>query len=305
MRKIKAAIYDTDNEYRERFADYLMNYKTEEIELSVFSEEVYFLEALNVEKYHLLILGCGYEEILCKVKLFESPILILTDCDTASDGKENLDFADTQIVSTRKYQSMDVITKKIQLMTEKIKVQKNPIMSRKLEVVGIISPIKHEMQMMFSLLYAQNMAKDGRVLYLNLMEFSGFSELFEEMEQDLSDFMILIRNQEWNVEAFYSCIYEMEDFSYICPFTNPEHVKEITKEDIKTLLEIVEKYTDYQTVILDIGLGMAEYGQVLLGCDKIYCLEKKGYLFEVQTIQFLAYMEKLGDGEVVERIESI
>lgn len=315
MTKIRAAIYDTDNVYRERFADYLMNYKTEEMELSVFSEEVYFLEALNVEKYHLLILGCGYEEILCKVRLFESPVLILTEYDTSKDDisnndividvKERFDVTNSQLVYTPKYQSMDIIMKKIQLMTETIRVQKNPIISRKLEVVGIISPIKHEMQMMFSLLYAQNAAREGRVLYINLMEFSGFSELFEEMEHDLGDFMILLRNHEWNVEALYSCIYEMEEFSYICPFTNPENVKEITKTDVKKLLEIVAKYTDYETIILDIGVGMAEYGQVLLSCDKIYCLEKKGYLFEIQTAQFLKYMEKLGDGMSVEQIETI
>ncbi len=304
MTKIKAAIYDTDNEYRKRFADYLMNYKTEEMEISVFSEEIYFLEALDVETYHLLVLGCGYEEVLSKIKPCRIPILILTEY-IRCDVKEFLDFEDGKISYIHKYQSMDIITKKIQLMTENVRVEKIPTMSRSLEVIGIISPIKHEMQMMFSLLYAQNMAREGRILYINLMEFSGFSELFEEMEHDLSDFMMLIRNHEWKVEELYSCIYEMQDFSYICPFANPENVKEITNEDVKNLLKVLEKYTDYQKVILDIGVGMAEYGEVLLNCNKIYCLGKKGYLFEVQTTQFFTYMEKLADGVLTERIEVI
>ena len=58
-------------------------------------------------------------------------------------------------------------------------------------------------------------------------------------------------------------------------------------------------------MILDIGMGILGYGQVLLNCDKVYCLEKKGYLFEVQTTQFFAYIEKLGEKRFAERIESI
>jgi len=95
--------------------------------------------------------------------------------------------------------------------------------TRRLEVVGVFSPIKHEMQMMFSLLYARNAAKNGKVLYINLMEFSGFSELFGETEYDLSDVMMLLRNEEYTVEDIGSYIYEMDQFSYICPFTNPEN----------------------------------------------------------------------------------
>ncbi len=305
MTKIKAAIYDTDKGYRERFVDYLMNYKAEEMELSVFSEETYFLDALNVDKYHLFVLGCGYEEVLFKVKAMGIPILILAEY-MQDYVKESLDFEDKQIFYTSKYQSMDVITKRMQLMTEGMWTHKMPMTgSRRLEVIGVFSPVKHEMQMMFSLLYARNVVREGKVLYINLMEFSGFSELFGERDYDLSDVMMLIRNEGYVAEDIHSYIYEMDNFSYICPSTNPENVKEIKGSDIKKLLEILADYTDYQTIILDIGTGITDYGEILLNCNKIYCLEKRGYLFEIQIIQFYAYLEKLGEAVFLERIESI
>lgn len=305
MAKIKVAIYDKDKGYRERFVDYLMNHKAQELELSVFSEETYFLSALDVDKYHLLVVGCGYEEILFHVKARGIPILILTEY-MQDYVKESLDLEDKHIFYTTKYQSMDVITKRMQLMTESIRTHKMSVTgSRRLEVIGVFSPVKHEMQMMFSLLYARNAVKNGSVLYINLMEFSGFSELFGEREYDLSDVVLLVRNEGYASDDIQSYIYEMDNFSYICPFTNPENVKEVRGGDIKKILEMLAEYTDYQTIILDIGTGITDYGEILLNCDKIYSLEKRGYLFEIQIIQFYVYLEKLGDAVFLERIESV
>ena len=305
MAKIKAAIYDKDKEYRERFVDYLMQYKAEEMELSVFSEETYFLNALHVDNYHLVILGCGYEELLFQIKSIGIPILILTEY-MQDYVRESLDLEDKQIFYTTKYQSMDVITKRMLLMTEGMRVHKMPVTgSHKLEIIGVFSPIKHELQMMFSLLYAGNLGKEEKVLYINLMEFSGFSELFGEQDYDLSDVIMLIRNDGYISKDIHTYIYEMDHFSYICPFTNPENVKEVKESDIKKLLELIAEYTDYRTIILDIGTGITDYGKLLLNCNKIYSLEKRGYLFEIQIIQFYAYLEKLGDSSLLERIESI
>ena len=213
---------------------------------------------------------------------------------------------DTQIFYTTKYQSMDVITKRMQLMTEGMWIHKIPVIrSRELEVIGIFSPVKHELQMMFSMLYAQNAGKEEKVLYINLMEFSGFSELFGERDYDLSDVMMFVRNESYTLEDIHTYIYDMENFSCIWPFTNPENVKEVKGSDVKKLLEWITEYTDYQTIILDIGMGITDYGELLLNCNKIYSLEKRGYLFEVQIIQFYSYLEKLGDISFLERIESV
>ena len=56
MAKMRVAIYDTDTAYRERFTDYLMSYKSQEMELSIFTKQEYFLEKVNVDKYQLLVL---------------------------------------------------------------------------------------------------------------------------------------------------------------------------------------------------------------------------------------------------------
>ncbi len=305
MAKIRVAIFDADKGYRERFADYLMSYKAMEMDLAVFTKQEFLFEALGVDKFHLLVLGCGYEEVLARVKATRVPTLVLTEyvhsyvCETVGQ-------TDERIAYTSKYQSMDIITQKMQTMAEAVwgHGDRNSIY-RELEVVGIFSPVKHEMQMLFSLLYAKNLGKDRKVLYINLLAFSGFSEMFGNTDYDLGDAILQVREPVVRMERLLECIYEGEDFSYISPFVNPENIREITAEDVKGLLKIVGEHTDYQTVILDIGINVREFAEIFLMCSKLYCLGRKGYLFEAQMRQFLAYLEKVVDAAFLERIRKI
>ena len=305
MSKIKIAIYDVDKGYRERFADYLMSYKAEEMEIFVFSGEQYFFEALDVDKYHLFVLGNGYEAVLSRVKILKTPTLVLAEY-VQSFVRESIESVDEQIVFTSRYQSMDVITRQMKLMTEKARGNErtNLIVAEK-EIIGIFSPVKHEMQMLFSLLYAKCSAKPGGVLYINLLEFSGFSELFGETEFDLGDIILLLRDGCVSSEMLHKCIYDMEGFSYISPLKNPESMKEITGEDISRLIDVVSRYTDFKTVIIDMGICMSDFVEVLIQCSTLLCLSKSGYLFESQTKQFFSYLEKMIDEAFLERIQMI
>ena len=94
-------------------------------------------------------------------------------------------------------------------------------------------------------------------------------------------------------------------FIYLTFFVNPENIREVTSEDIEQLLRWIRLETDYQTVVLDIGTNVRGVAKVLAVCSKIYCLRKKGYLFEIQMQQFLAYMEKAEEEDVLNRMEQI
>lgn len=301
MAKIKVAIYDVDKGYRERFADYLMNYKPQEIEVSVFSQMQYFMDRLRVDKYQLLVLGCGYEEALRQVQGTKIPVLVLTEY-MQSYVKETVGFEEEQILYTSKYQSMDVITRQMQFMVQKQNSKGKHVSTEDLEIVGVISPNRHEMQMFFSLLYARNLAE--KVLYINLLELSGFAELFGDTEYDMGDVILQLR-EEARAENVLSYIYQLEGISYISPLKSPESVREITEADIRRLLKFVTDYTDYRMVILDLSVTMAGLAEVLLQCSKIYCLTKKGYYYEMQRKQFSDYLEKLVDAAFLERLVSV
>lgn len=304
MAKIKVAIFDADQSYRERFADYLMNHKAAEMELAVFTNEQFFFHAVDVDKFHLFVLGGGYEAVLPRARAKKVPVLVLTEC-AQSYVRETIQMLDEQVVYTSKYQSMDVITQKMQMLTDmkwshgEVRMLQNP------EIVGVISPVSHEMQMLFSLLLARNVAREKRVLYINMLEFPGFSEMFKDAEYDLSDAILQVRESEVKEERLRACIYELDGFSYISPVANPENLREITEVDVQRLLEVMVEYMDYQVIILDVGLNIAGFADILPTCDRIFSLEKRGYLFETRTRQFYAYMEKIVDEVFVDRIHRL
>ena len=303
MAKIKVAVFDADRQYRERFAAYLMSYKSQEIDLAVYSGITYFLEALEVENYHLLVLGCGYEEILPRVRARQTPVLVLSNPDFV---RESFGIDDAQVSYVPKYQSMDVITHQMYLMTEaRRSLREVDIGMETLSVVGIFSPVRHEMQMFFSLLYAQNEQIRGKVLYLNLMEFSGFCGLFGEEQYDLGDLIIQIREEKIKKESVLACIYEGEKFSYVQPFCNPESVKELTGKDVKRLLEFVAEQTDFQTVVIDFGGMMEGFHELVSCCTKIYCVSRNGQFYENVVQQFLNYLKTITSEDLVSGVKIV
>ena len=300
MTKAKVAVFDKDKGYRERFADYLMNYKAAEMELAVFTSASFFQEALNEQKFHLVVLGKGYEEVLSRVKTKCVPVLILTEY-VESYVNESTEMLEERVVYLSKYQSMDGITKQMQLMTNgKGKVQ---VVNGGLEIIGVISPVRHEMQMLFSMLFAKNTARKERVLYINLLNFSGFSEIFGELEYDIGDMVLLLREENSKKESLLECIYENEMFSYIPPFLNPENVQEFSSLDIANLLEWIRINTEFRVIVLDIGTNVKNLVGILSLCTRIFCLNKRGYLFDVQRKQFELYLERAVEHNLRERME--
>ena len=298
MAKIKVAIYDADKGYRERFADYLMNHKASEMELAVFTNEQFFFEALDVDKFHLFVLGGGYETVLPRARAKKVPVLVLME-SAQSYVKETIQMMDEQVVYTSRYQSMDVITQKMQVLADvKHSYSDMKVLRRNPEIVGIVSPVSHEMQILFSLLLARNVAREQKVLYVNLLEFAGFAEIF-------NDAILQVREVKVKEERLRACIYEADGFSYISPILNPENVREITGEDLSRLLDVVTEYMDYQMIVVDIGLNVAGFAEILPVCDRVFSLEKRGYLFETRTKQFLSYLERAVDEAFVERIHRL
>ena len=143
------------------------------------------------------------------------------------------------------------------------------------------------------------------MLYINLLEFSGFSEIFEEAESDIGDVIMRVREGNLKREVLSASIYATEGFSYIAPPVNPESIIEITGEDIRKVLEWTIKETDFEIIILDVGTNVKGFPNIVSICSKMYCLGKKGYLYEVQMRQFLSYLERAVDETYLERIEQV
>ena len=318
MTKRKIAICDSDALYRERFAAYLLSHKSEEMDIHVFSTIDIFLENMQKEDYDLVLLEESMGKIAAEAGGLKMPVLILTSdvgeyvaeevpqmAQTVQDSQEKKKIWEPSYTS--KFQPMDAMLRKIYLMTDtKEHRKRGQYALSEMEVVGVCSPIHHEMQQLFSIVHAMQMSGQKRILYLNFLEYSGFLELFaQNCEYDMGDLIIRLRNGKLTSELFRQCVYEMRDISYIAPFQNPENIQEFCLQDYQLLLGYLAEYTDYEMVIVDLGGGMKSVLHLLAECSHIFCLMKDGFFYQCQLKEFLEYAQKMGEEALLQKMEII
>ena len=288
MDKVTVAVCDIDTEYRDRFVTYLVERKTGKYAVYAFSTVEHFLDALSKQIFEVVVFGRGFEEAKGVVRERNIPLLILKD-----DTTECLEEVD-KIVSVFRYQPVEAILHEMQVLLGNH--YKEVVLDRTishLEVIGVYSPICHEMQMPFSIVFAEMMAERRKVLYVNLMQYSGFLEVFGlSGRYDIGDIILRLRNNRLCAETFLKCLYESNRVHYIPPFHNPEDLRNFTLRDYMALMEFLEKSTNFEVVIFDFGKGLESFPKMLRACGSVYCPMKTGYFYECRLNEFLSYLEK-------------
>ena len=308
MNKIAVAVCDTDREYRDRFVTYLVERKAEEYAVSAFSMPEKLLEALEEEKPDLAICGTGFEEMAERLAGYDIPVLVLQE--TMADAvAESVTYGSVP-ESCRgicRYQSMEVILHEVQVMTlTGAGSRRMENVGTGMEVIGVYSPICHEMQMPFSMVLSSVLAKQRRILYINLMQNTGFLQLFDsQAEYDIGDLTLRLRRGTTESEQFFQSIYEMGDFSYVAPFRNPEQLGEFQMDDYRKLLAHLEENTKFDTVVFDFGTGIPSIAAFLEECSSIYCPVKEGYFYECQKAEFVHYLEQVKPDGMSERLQFV
>ena len=101
------------------------------------------------------------------------------------------------------------------------------MLKKKVEIVGIYSPVGRCMKTSLALTYGQLLAREHKVLYLNLEEYAGFETLLEETyEADLTDLLYFARLGSGNlVYRLGSLICHLGALDYIPPAFCPEDLR--------------------------------------------------------------------------------
>ncbi len=310
MGKITVAVCDTDNGYRERFVTYLVEHKSGEYAVHAFSAVEHFLDALKKQMFDVVIFGRGFAEAENQVHMRKIPSVVLKDT-VPERLKENpgyrVEEETERQVSVFRYQPMEAIIHEVRILTGG-KTEQEPSDKRvsRLEVIGVYSPIGHEMQMPFTTVFAELLAEKRKVLYVNFMQYSGFLQLFGLPGQyDVGDIILRLRNKRLYAETFLKCVYESSRMHYIPPFHNPENFDDFSIGDYLALLGFLEDNTDFETVVFDFGDGIERFSEVLDTCTSIYCPMKTGFFYECRLNQFLEYLENGAAKEVRERLHMI
>lgn len=297
MEKIMA-VYDVDPVYAQRFAD-VANAK-ERVPFTVipFSSLETLREYARSHVVEILLISVSVPLELVK-GIAAGSVVTLAEGEVVSTVDS--------YPSVYKYQSADSVIREV--MTYYCQSpEQNPVvlLGKKARVLGIYSPLGRCLKTSLALTMGQQLAKEGKVLYVGLDEFSGFSRILDgQCKSDFSDVLYYLRQDGLNVMRLRSIVYTWKDMDYISPVKYPEDLEQMTGEEAGILVERLSGQMGYEYVIVDVGRLGRNIIPVLNQCDVIYMPVKEDGVSSAKLEEFDAYLDITGNGAVSDRIRRV
>jgi len=146
-----------------------------------------------------------------------------------------------------KYQASDSLVAEV--MEDYAAERRTPqaLLKKDMCCIAIYSPIKRVLKTSFALTLGQLLAKDRKVLYLNMESCSGFSRLMEkEFTADISDLMYFIKRDGGSlVYKLQGIVQSLGNLDYVPPALSPMDIRSVECKEWLSLLEEVESYSTY------------------------------------------------------------
>lgn len=157
-----------------------------------------------------------------------------------------------------------------------------------MKIIGIYTPIHKCLQTTFAVTLGQILARNQDVLYLNFEFYSGFSRLLnQEFQSDLSDLVYFFSCVREKFSVKLSSITEqLGDMDYIPPATSYLALKKIPKSLWIELFREIEKFSNYEFLILDLTEALDGVFDILRQCDYVYTICKEDPASEVKIKQY-------------------
>lgn len=205
--------------------------------------------------------------------------------------------AEVDYPSAYKYQSSESILREVLscYTREEAVTDSAPWCGRRTRIYGVYSPIKRCGKTGFALMLGQVLAEQGRVLYLNFEEYSGFRELFGQEESDMSELMLhLLQEQSGLFGKLKELVRSLGKMDYIPPGVCHADFLELNRTHWERLLECIREEGLYDAVILDLGTATDALFQILEQCDAVYMPVKEDTVSQAKLQQFFWVCEGIG-----------
>lgn len=284
MIRLRIAVLDQDREYLERLQAYLIQRKDIFFQILIYSDPNSYIQSKK-QVDALLVTGDFWEAVVGKREGVKEILLHEGWIPKAAEG----------VFTIAKYQSAENLLRQVSAVFWQEKEKEGNICyAKQAKLIGVYSPMHIGSQLLVTMTMAKIIGEQEKVLYVNLMEHSGFYSLTEtEPKEDIGDLLYgMLENDNDFTVGLHSIRKTYANFDYIPPITNPEHLSETPKELYEKLFRELKYKSGYDTVIIDFGrvfLGFAELVTVL---EKLYCIGRNGKMDCCSMDEFEEYMSK-------------
>ena len=177
------------------------------------------------------------------------------------------------------------------------------ITGRRSQIIGVYSPIGRCGKTSFALTLGQVLARDEKVLYLTLEEFSALSALTATVyTSGLSDLLYYYTQREYNPVRLGGVTYNWGGLDYIPPLTNAEDKNGISQAVFAGLVRRIASDGVYETLVLDVGMFCGGAEEVLSVCDLIYVPVMEDVVSTAKLEAWKEYLKRSGRSVIWEKL---
>ncbi len=284
------AICDKETAFVQIFSEYLKKKYKMAIEIEAFDHAEKLLFSVKQRPVGLCLIGEGMLEAFQLEELLEHSQQIFY-----LSGKRKKD-------CVFKFQSVRQVTRDLLLLCEEKNISFFEEQSflpgrREVKLIAFYAPVHHILQSSVALMMGQILAKEKKVLYLNLEPYSGFEYLMQKkFQKDLMDLFFYLKEEKEKFRLkLESMTEQIGNLDYIPPVFCYPDMEEMDLSLWKKLLQRVINETDYEVILLDLTEQTRGVFSLLEVCDEIYtCLADEGLVLAKadQYERLLMHMQK-------------
>ncbi|MFT4106825.1 MAG: hypothetical protein QM657_13790 [Lacrimispora sp.] len=292
------AVYDPDPAYGERFAEYVSHRGQVPFSAQAFTSLQGLKAYAKDHEIELLLIHSSVSAEEAE-KIGAARVIRLA-------GEEE-EYEEGGPVQIYKYQAADSMMREV--MACYCSAEGDPVfagVSGTGRIIGIYSPVNRCLKTSLALTMGQLMARDLKVLYLNLEDCSGLKHLTgEEYRGGLSELLYYYSQNEFNWGRLGSLVYTWGDLDYVPPVRYPEDLFQMTAQSMAELVERIARESAYEAVILDLGQFGAKALEVLEICDVVYMPVKEDCVSAAKIEEFEEYLLSSGHEPLKNRIQKL
>lgn len=208
-----------------------------------------------------------------------------------------------------KYQSTELIVKEMLAYCEQnyYACQCNAYNALQGKIIAVYSPIGRCGKTLFSLALAESLAQKGRVLYINLEEYTGINGVLDMTAGvGLSEIMYLYRRASNSIgQRIRDIVVNKYSFDYIPPVSCPDDVVDVLAEEWSTFLEYIAGSMGYDYIVVDLG-NLVSKPWNMFGCfDVIFMPELSTSVAQGKIHDFYNNLCNMGRQSLEEKIVRI
>lgn len=267
MKARQFAICDGDSGYLKMLQAYLQKRNPADFEILVFD---------TVEKAWKASEEVPFEILLVGEKIYDAGVTKINAakiCILQEDGLKGI----TGYSMVPKYQSMEKLITQVldELALDENCTSPDRRGRNRTNLVSVYSPERHSGQSAAALALAQVLADEGnRVLYLNLMPFTGFEELLQTgYDADVTDFMYFVLNHSdkllYKLDSLKRCMHGVD---YLPPALDYSDLMQVGEKDWGRVIDLLLYSSDYTHIVVDLSETCRGFYQILEQSTKVYIL---------------------------------